>query len=354
MTKESGSSPENTDLEETQSAETGGEGQSGSDANSSADSSGAEVAKKPVSMLDAVKAVLPEKGAASTAVKEGEVGTDKEGDKTTAKDGVVKSTTTPVPDESLPFHKHPRFQEVLKQANEGKAYKQQLEVLRPEAEETRQVRTFMADNGLAPQEVAKGFEIMALMKNDPVKAYELLAGYAQSLQATIGETLPADLQKKVDDGVLDIDAAKEVSRARFQTNFQQQRSEQQIQQAQQTVAQTAQQRAAEDYQRNAQAQAEGVMGWEASIKKTDPDYAKKEPFILAEAQRLSRENPPKNQSDAVGIVELAHKNVTANLTRILPARRSVAPVNGGSPSSTDRPKPKTLREVVASAAAGES
>lgn len=356
MTQTPGSSPENNDLEERNlsAEEQGGEGSQGPDAKPD-DSSTSEVAKEPKSMLEAVKAVVAEdKGAASTTVKPGESGAQKPGVAAAAKDGAAaKPGEAAVPDEQLPFHTHPRFRQLLKESNEGKEIKRQFDLIAPEAQEARDVRQFMVANDLAPAEVAEGFKIMALLKSDPVAAYELLMERVEGLQTLIGEKLPADLQAKVNDGTLDEAAAKEVARSRFSTAHAARMSQMTTQRAQQTVQQTAEQRQQEESQRNMLDQQAGVIEWEEGIKKTDPDYGKKEQFIIAETANLSRLNPPKNRADAVALVQQAYKNVNANVARMLPARRTVAPVPGGSPSSADKPQPKTMKEAVRMAAAGE-
>src|SRR5690606_35338140 len=71
-----------------------------------------------------------------------------------------------------PFHKHPRWQEMLRVRY---GYKAQVESLKDKAERFDAIGTFAQQHGLNAGELNQCFQIMALMKNDPQKALELLA-----------------------------------------------------------------------------------------------------------------------------------------------------------------------------------
>ena len=64
----------------------------------------------------------------------------------------------------VPFNKHPRFQQLLRQAN---TYKQ-------DATRYQNVQNFLDTNGLSAEEAADGMLIMGLMKTDPVEAWKRL------------------------------------------------------------------------------------------------------------------------------------------------------------------------------------
>ena len=113
----------------------------------------------------------------------------------------------------VPFNKHPRFQSLVQEKNRLKSEAGQH---REDAEQYRKITDFITTNRLSAEEAAEGFRVMSLMKNDPAKAYEVLQGHLEGLAKTTGAELSEDLQVKVDDGLLDEDAAQELSRARAQ------------------------------------------------------------------------------------------------------------------------------------------
>ena len=94
--------------------------------------------------------------------------------------------------EDVPFHKHPRFKEVIDQRNK----------YREGAEQYEQITGFLAQNNLSAEEAAQGFQIMALMKNDPAAALDALSPFVQQLGIQSGITMPGDIQSKVEDGYL--------------------------------------------------------------------------------------------------------------------------------------------------------
>ena len=103
-----------------------------------------------------------------------------------------------------PFHKHPRFKKVLEERNSYKDSAEKFSVM----------QNYLMDNQLSGDEAAKGLEIMALMKADPMAALNALKPYVQNLSQAAGIVLPKDIQTRVDDGYLDEDAGRELAVAR--------------------------------------------------------------------------------------------------------------------------------------------
>jgi hypothetical protein len=65
----------------------------------------------------------------------------------------------------LPFNKHPRFRELVKEKN---SYKTQVAEYEADAKQYREIQGFMQANGLTAEEVAQSLETLAKMKTgDP-------------------------------------------------------------------------------------------------------------------------------------------------------------------------------------------
>src|SRR3546814_2585723 len=69
-------------------------------------------------------------------------------------------------------------------------------------------------HGLSPAEAAEGFTVMAMIKVDPAGALKALEAKADEIRQFLGEKLPDDLQKEVEDGTISEGRAKELAQAR--------------------------------------------------------------------------------------------------------------------------------------------
>ncbi|MDP7318696.1 MAG: hypothetical protein QGH12_11030 [SAR324 cluster bacterium] len=233
----------------------------------------------------------------------------------------------------VPFNKHPRFQSLVQEKNRLKSEAGQH---REDAEQYRKITDFITTNRLSAEEAAEGFRVMSLMKNDPAKAYEVLQGHLEGLAKTTGAELSEDLQVKVDDGLLDEDAAQELSRARAQL-------------AQERTLRESSQQSLQEQQ--AQAQYDHLQKtlnqWEATTRQRDPDYDLKSDELNDRVQALVAERgKPVTSEQAWAIANDAYKVVTDRHMRRVPPKRSLRTATGGKIGGTPQPEPKTLEEVV--------
>lgn len=307
---------------------------------------------KPKSLLDVVKNVVVEakdgsadggKSLDPNKTDETSKATEaKKDDSQTALDG-DKQSTDEADDAKLPFHKHPRFQQVIQ---ERSAFKKELESAKPDAEEWRAVRSYMDSNSLTPQEVAKGFEIMAAMKSNPLQAREMLSQYWNSLEEFAGNRLPKDLKEKVDGGEVDEAVAAELARRRNEADFL--RGQQEIQAQRQAQEAAYQQQAiTQSVMRNA------VVDWENGIKTRDADYSVKAPFLMDKVRAAMASTPPQTPQQALALVENAYKEVSETLRRFVPQRQAATTIKSETSSASVRPQPKNLRDAIRLAAAGQ-
>ena len=233
----------------------------------------------------------------------------------------------------VPFNKHPRFQHLLraKKANEE------------DAGRYRNVQKFMDDSNLTAEETADGFIVMAALKNDPHKAWELLKPVVQSLLIATGEVLPPELQAKVDAGEYTAEAAAELARANAKLktveqrgSFEQQRRAQQTEQAQK------------------QALYDTATGWVSDRKAKDPSFAAKEPLLRKEvAYLIQTEGKPDTPEGVRDQLERAYKEVvvpTAPRARVAPkvgAGTQARPsANDSATGSNIQPRPKNTLDII--------
>src|SRR5690606_36147267 len=86
--------------------------------------------------------------------------------------------------------------------------------LQPQAQQFQRMVQFVADAGLSVDEVNRGFETMRAMKQDPLRAYEILTPIYERLRQIVGAALPRDLQEAVQLGQITEAHARELARSR--------------------------------------------------------------------------------------------------------------------------------------------
>jgi|13_taG_2_1085334.scaffolds.fasta_scaffold06908_2 hypothetical protein len=233
--------------------------------------------------------------------------------------------------DDVPFHKHPRFKEVINQRNEYKK----------SADEYDKITGFLSANDLSAEEAAQGFQIMALMKNDPKGALDALYPYVKNLSLATGQTLPDDIRNKVDDGYLDEDAARELSVARSEN-----------QRLQQQMEQTSQRQAAQQQTEQLNQLAATVTDWETQTRQSDPDYDLKEAEIDDRVRVLVAERGrPQTPQQAVEMAREAYDAVNQRFAQRFGNKRPMKTASGGKLGGTPTPEPNTLMEAVQAALA---
>lgn len=297
-------------------------------------------ANEPTDLLSVVKdavAKVETPADSSTAEEEGEA------EAKAAAEGKSEADTPEAQAESdakLPFHEHPRWKEVIGENRE----------LRPLADQQRQIQSYMAENGLTAEEVAEGFTIMSALKSrDPKLLGEAREYFAKSLSALDGllgqGTLPADLQEKVDTGLIDEETALEVAQSRATAKL----SESQVTERQERDSQA---QVESDARALAQTMGAAVEKWETGIKASDPDYPKKAALVETTARAIVQRTgkPPRNAEEAVKLAEDALKEVNQHFKGLTPTKRPIRPAPSGSSKPTVA-EPKTLLDAVRGALA---
>ncbi len=177
----------------------------------------AEDDKKPKDLAAAVRAALaPKEGQSSGSGEDEGEGAGEAADdptKAKAKEGEEEELGE-LTDEELNSYKpktQRRMRQLLKQSETLTA---EVSALRPMAEGFQTIQAYTKKENLTREDVNTGFNIMALMKNNPVEAFNQLKPIYETLQQIVGEVLPADLQTRVASREITQEAAQELSRLR--------------------------------------------------------------------------------------------------------------------------------------------
>jgi hypothetical protein len=245
------------------------------------------------------------------------------------------------PDAEVPFHKHPRWQQMKSERDKFKA----------DAEAYHSMQDFMQTSNLTGEEVAVGFDVMALIKQattgDLGAAEQARVWFAERLNVfdeMLGNSLPEDLQQKVNDGFVDEDIAKELAKERAKArNLENLRT--------QDTQKSQAERQAEAEQANRMQVAQAVQSWEDGIKAKDPDYAtKKAKLVETQVRALIQQNGamPQTAAEARALAEQAYAEVDGQLKALMPRPRAVTPSPTGM-SARVSTAPKSLGDAVRAA-----
>lgn len=240
----------------------------------------------------------------------------------------------------VPFHKHPRFQQLLRQKKEADV----------DATQYRNITRFMSDNGLTAEEVADGMQIMALARANPALAWERLRPWAERVAIAAGVILPSDMQQRVARGELTPQAAQELSLATARAKaFEAQR---------QFDVQRQQER---DREMQANSLRETANSWAETRKLRDPNFdAKIDPLQREIAFLQATEGKPSTPDGVRAQLERAYAAVNANYRPPAPPRPAAAPkpatapVRGGQVAGNVREAPRSTLEIIQSTVASRA
>jgi hypothetical protein len=240
----------------------------------------------------------------------------------------------------LPFNKHPRFRELVREKN---TYKATLAEYESDAKQYRDIQAFMQSNGLSAEEVANTLGMMAQMKSgDPAAAYELMRQRMEELALAAGKKLPQELEERVEQGFVDRETAQQLYQKQVQAERQAALANNQLQQ-----------RTYQDAQTQVVSIANAVQSWEQSTKVTDPDFEIKVDLVKDRVRaHVAANGMPKTPDEAVKLTKEAYESVTQVLRRAQGPKQSMRPAVGGKVNGSAAPEPRSLLDVIRQASAG--
>ena len=256
--------------------------------------------------------------------------------KATASPAVEKQDTTKISDTKtadkdkdededktapLEIRNHPAFQKVIAQRRSAKQERdkvlkerdnitKELETYKGHAEQYQQVDNFLKTNGVSYKDAGEALKLAALAYNDPAQFAVKIQELAQKWGSYVGNILPEDLQREVDEGLITESRAQELAKARGQVAIR----EQQIQHKDQRIA-------ASDSAQEMQAKEQLLDNWMDQVSKTDSAIEKKLPFITDRMSQIrAAEGDPKNVQEVWNRLNRAYQDVNTRLRTFQPPR----------------------------------
>lgn len=288
--------------------------------------------KGPQSIADVVAATVDKHAKAESAAEsDSTIEPDKKEAEAT-EDAKAESEKRPVPYE--------RFSEVNEKFRTAEAKVAELE---PLAKLYQQNADYLTQNGVTPEEYQQAIDFVVLAKNDPASFATKLKAMVEQLGPTVGDVLPADLQKSVDAGDISLEYAQRLARAEATTKLNSQR-------AQKATAQTAEQRQAAMAQRVN----DSVTSWLTTKAKSDPDFLPKKPgekdgkreAFEAKVALLCSQRKIASPEDAVAMLNEAYESVNGLVSRFTPRVNGARTLRSGQSSRTTPEEPQTVKDVV--------
>lgn len=215
----------------------------------------------------------------------------------------------------------------------------QLAAAAPKAEQYEKIQSYMDQFHLTSDQVALGFDVMAKLNTNPQLAYAALKPIMDELETRLGVKLPAELQQRVEQGLVDPKTAAELARTRGLNQFTEEELERQRE------AQTRQQ----------QAQVVGsiqraVATWEQQKAEKDPDFARKLEMVEDTARSImAKEGKATTPQAAIAVLDRALQLVEGRLNPFRANGPATAkqPASTGAPVTTAAPAaPTNLREAA--------
>lgn len=238
---------------------------------------------------------------------------------------------------------HPRTRKRIDEfRREIKTLNEQMVPLQAQARTTAELQNFLKQADIAKEDFGLVLDLAASMRRGDFKTFlEGVTPYVKLAQENLGISLPADLQNAVRMGHMTQDAARYVAQERGARLLAETRLNR-------TTQETSQRERAEAVQEFQASVAGAVSNWEQGVRKSDPDYARKEPVVRDLLHAVVQERgPPRSPAEAVEIARQAYERANALVSRFNPTPRSTHQV----PSSINRvngarAEPKNLKEAI--------
>ncbi len=304
-------------------------------------------------MEDAIRSVLQESAPdedyedadpeESTDSSAGEVVGDPETEEPIAEgltDEQILDELAALKDPNLPLGKIERFRQMVEEKNQ---LRQDLEVLSPVKGQLEEIQRAGMQAGLSQEQLTTLFSIPLLMANDPDQAVTAIEEMRGMIAQKSGHELAPELQQKVEDGYMDEESARELSKARAQAEANARRAEQVEYEAQ-----------AERQQVGQQSIVNAVNTFQSSLKESDPDYDRKHKYVRLElAEIVKSRGAPENPETAVAWAKEAHESVSKDLSAFKPKPRAARPLSGrGTSNRQVSAQPASMYEAISAAVGG--
>ncbi|MER9685905.1 hypothetical protein [Mesorhizobium sp. M0139] len=229
--------------------------------------------------------------------------------------------------------------------SEAEPLRQELEAVKPKAAQMDQMLDYMRENNVAPEHLDNALGLTALInRGDYDRALPILENLLTQVRSAAGETLPADLQKKVELGYITEHDAKALHKA--QTTVQRT-----TEQAAQDKAKSESERQQRETQTMVHTAVSAAEAWNQEQATTDPEWNLKRELVTQrmelELLRLGPQGYPRTQAAVRTLLADVKKEVEKGISRFKAPPKAISPSpTGGSALPRSKTQPKSLMDAV--------
>jgi len=198
--------------------------------------------------------------------------------------------------------------------------------------------TFLQQSNISPDDAQMLYGVGSLIGRGEWKhAADAIRPYYELCLKQMGEILPEDLQRRVDEGALAAENAHEIARARADAN-----------QAQVRASLVTTRHTEDVNQARVTSVRSALSEWEQSIAQRDPEFALKRDAVSAHAKAIVADRGlPPDETTAVAWANEAYGAVHKLFQAARPQARSTAPrPSSVAPAAKTAPEPRNLREAI--------
>lgn len=209
---------------------------------------------------------------------------------------------------------------------------------------------YLQGNNISPEQAQLLYQAGALLGRGDFKGFvDIVRPYVDAADRALGNTLPPDLQQRVDDGLLGQEDATELARARAAALS----AEQQTRNANARIQAGNEERAAQQAAAHATSVRSALAQWEAGVLTRDPEWSRKKDAVTRYAMAMRSERGlPASPQEAIAWAEEAYASVNGLIKQNRPAAAATPQrPSSVSPATQAFPAPKTMREAVEQALA---
>lgn len=294
---------------------------------------------EPADMLSAVRAVLPPPADPPPAVGSSEGSPESP----PGTDPAITQTGAEPPKELTPadfadVEKPSVHKRVERLFADRAAARAEVQTLRQPADHWNRHVEYLQQNNITPDDAQALYGVGALIgRGDWKNAADAIRPYYELCLKQIGEVLPEDLQRRVDEGALAADDAHEIARAQAAAN-----------QARHQASLTEARHTQDATQQRVTSVRTALSDWETGLAQRDPDFALIRNAVNAHAKALVAERGlPPDAGTAIAWANEAYGSVRSLLQAARPAARATAPrPSSVAPAARAAPEPRSLREAV--------
>lgn len=226
-----------------------------------------------------------------------------------------------ITEEELKGYKAPTRKRIERLLDDRRKLSEEVESLKPEAQSMQTFKTFLEEGEIETKDAVDALLVLRMSKSSKMEDRHLALKNAKmfvsQLEQQLGEVIPDDLQKKINDGDLDGEAAKEVAKARAIANISQEQTQKMISKAERNNEATVKAQAD-------QAVTTSISKWQETKTAQDPEFSRKAELLKKEIDlRVMREvrTTGKRIDDAtraVAIAEEAYAEVNRLFKALVP------------------------------------